>query len=268
MAVTAQFGTLATSTKIPLDEGENEVVTLKLTPTITAPSNEQPKQLPALAAGTPAPEWKIAVWTDGKDRKLSDYRGKVVVLDFWGVWCGPCIHAIPAMKQLHSRYKNRDVVFLGVHTAGTDVAIVKRFLKQQNWDLIVGVDTGDDIATGETVRRFAVQGYPNVFIVDRNGTIAFNSGDVPKDREAMMRDFEAEAKSAGVPWPVDKDATEEEVLKRMTKIQVAMYGRKIDEALKGQADYLGALQSDRTVVGLRYGFSSSLCQKPVTPVLR
>ena len=71
MAVSAQFGTLTTSTKIPLDKGENELVTLKLTPTTTAPLTEQPKQLPALAAGTPAPEWKIAEWTDGKDRKLS-----------------------------------------------------------------------------------------------------------------------------------------------------------------------------------------------------
>jgi hypothetical protein len=137
---------------------------------------------------------------------------------------------------LRSRYKDRDVVFFGVHTAGTDMAIVKRLLKQQDWDITVGLDTGDDIDTGETVRRYAIQGYPCVIIVDRNGTIAFNSGDVPKDREALMRDFEAEAKSAGVPWPVDKDATEEEVLKRMTKIQVSMYGRKIDEALKGQAD--------------------------------
>jgi thiol-disulfide isomerase/thioredoxin len=236
MAVTAQFGMLATSTKIPLDEGENEVVTLKLTPSITAPSTEQPEQLPALAAGTPAPEWKIAEWTDGKDRKLSDYRGEVVVLDFWGVWCGPCIHAIPALKQLQRRYKDRDVVFLGVHTAGTDVAIVKRLLKQQNWDLVVGVDTGGDIVTGETARRFAIQGYPNVFIVDRNGTIAFNSGDVPKDREALMRNMEAVAQSAGVPWPIDKDTTNEEILKRMTKLQVVMYGRKINEALKVKPD--------------------------------
>jgi thiol-disulfide isomerase/thioredoxin len=232
MAVTAQFGTLATSTKIPLDEGENEVVTLKLTPPITAPSKEQPKQLPALAAGTPAPEWEIAEWTDGKDRKLSDYRGKVVVLDFWGVWCGPCIHAIPAMKELHSRFKDRDVVFLGVHTAGTDMALVKRLLKQQDWDYLVGLDTGDDIVTGETVRRFAVQGYPNVIVVDRNGTIAFNSGEVPKDREVYMREMEALAQSAGLPWPLDQDATEEELIERMTKLQVAMYGRKIDEALQ------------------------------------
>ena len=75
-----------------------------------------------------------------------------------------------------------------------------------------------------------------MIIVDRNGTIAFNSGDVPKDREAIMRDMEAMAKSAGLPWPIDKDATEEEVLERMTKLQVVMYGRKIDEALKVQAD--------------------------------
>ncbi len=74
-----------------------------------------------------------------------------------------------------------------------------------------------------------------MIIVDRNGTITFNSGDVPKDREAFMRNMEAIAQSAGVPWPIDKDASEEEALERMTKLQVVMYGRKIDEALKVQA---------------------------------
>jgi thiol-disulfide isomerase/thioredoxin len=236
MEVSAQFGALMTSTKIPLDPGENEVVTLTVAPIRIAAPTEQPQQPPALAAGTSAPEWKIAEWTDGKDRKLSDYHGKVVVLDFWGIWCGPCIHAIPAMKELHSRYRDRDVVFLGIHTAGTDMSLVKRLLKQQDWDLTVGLDAGDDIATGETVRRYAIQGYPSVMIVDRNGKLAFNSGDHPKDREAFMQDMEAVAKSAGLPWPIDKDATEEVTRERMTKLQVALYGSRIQDALKLQTD--------------------------------
>ncbi|MFC1758562.1 redoxin domain-containing protein [Planctomycetota bacterium] len=130
MRVSAQFGNQSTSTKIPLDSGENELVVLKLKPRVTAPPTETPKRLPALAAGTAAPQWSIAEWTDGRQRKLTDYHGKVVVLDFWGVWCTPCIHAIPAMKELHDRYKEDDVVFLGIHTAGTDMSLVKRLLKQ------------------------------------------------------------------------------------------------------------------------------------------
>ena len=235
MRISAQFGTLSTSTKVPLDTGENELVILKLRDTST-PSPNQPERKPALAAGTAAPEWTIMEWSDGKDRKLSDFRGKVVVLDFWGVWCGPCIHAIPAMKELHDRYKDGDVVFLGIHTAGTDMTLVKRLLKQQEWETIVGLDAGDEIVTGETVQRYAIQGYPSVVVVDRNGTIAFNSGDVPKDRALFMREMETLAKSAGLPWPIDKDASEEEVMERMTRLQVVMFSRAIDEALKTKAD--------------------------------
>jgi hypothetical protein len=68
------------------------------------------------------------------------------------------------------------------------------------------------------------------------GTIAFHSGEVPKDLKVYMREMEALAKSAGLPWPLDQDATEEELIERMTKLQVAMYGRKIDEALKVNPD--------------------------------
>jgi len=236
MRVSAQFGTLATRTKIPLDQGENQLVVLKLTPTATVLSTTPPESSPALAAGTAAPEWNISEWTDGKDRKLSDYRGKVVVLDFWGVWCGPCIHAIPAMKELHDRYKDRDVVFLGVHTAGTDMTLVKRLLKQQQWNATVGLDTGDDIVTGATVRAYAVRGFPTVIVIDPNGRITFNSGDVPKDRDAIMRDMQAVAESAGLPWPLDKDATEEQTAERMTRMLVVMFGGKIEQALKVNVD--------------------------------
>lgn len=235
MRISAQFGTLSTSTKIPLDTGENELVILKLRDT-SVPPPTQLERKPALAVGTAAPEWTILEWTDGKDRKLSDFRGKVVVLDFWGVWCGPCIHAIPAMKELHDRYQDRDVVFLGIHTAGTDMTVVKRLLKQQEWETVVGLDAGDDIVTGETVQRYAIQGYPSVVVVNRDGTVGFNSGDAPKDQALFMREMETLAKSAGLPWPIDKDATEEEVKERMTRLQVVMFSRAIDKALDTKAD--------------------------------
>jgi hypothetical protein len=51
-----------------------------------------------------------------------------------------------------------------------------------------------------------------------------------------MREIEAMAKSAGLPWPIDKDATEEEAIERMTQLQVFMFSREIDDALKTQAD--------------------------------
>jgi len=235
MRISAQFGTLSTSTKIPLDTGESELVILKLRDT-SVPPPTQPETKPALAVGSAAPEWTILEWTDGKDRKLSDFRGKVVVLDFWGVWCGPCIHAIPAMKELHERYQDRDVVFLGIHTAGTDMTLVKRLLKQQEWETVVGVDAGDEIVTGETVQRYAIQGYPTVVVVDRDGMIGFNSGDVPKDRGLFTREMETLAKSAGLPWPIDKDASQEEVMERMVRLQVALFSRAIDDALKTKAD--------------------------------
>ncbi len=236
MRISARFGTLATTTKIPLDQGENELVIMKLAAPLTAPSTDASKEIPALAAGTAAPEWTIAEWTDGKERKLSDYRGKTVVLDFWGIWCGPCINGIPAMKQLQDRYKDQDVVFVGIHTAGTDMSLVKRLLKQQDWNFTVGLDTGEEIVTGKTVRRYAIHGYPSVIVIDRNGTIAFNSGDFPRDRELFMREMEAMARSAGLPWPIDKDATEEQALERMMQLQVVMFSRAIDKALKPQTD--------------------------------
>jgi thiol-disulfide isomerase/thioredoxin len=235
MRVTAQFGKSATTTKIPLDEGQNEPVVLKVKPTPVASTAQQPQPRPALAVGTPAPEWKIAEWTDGQDRKLSDHRGRVVVLDFWGIWCGPCIEAIPAMKELQERYEDRGVIFLGIHTAGTDMGLAKRLLKQQQWDLAVGLDTGDDITTGETVQRYAVQGFPSVIIVGRNGNIAYNSGDVP-DRTVFSEEMKAVAHSAGLTWPIDQGATEAEVRERIKKLQVSLYSKRIDEALKADTD--------------------------------
>ena len=234
--VSARFGTLGTSTKIPLERGENELVVLKLAPPRTAPAAGAAELLPVLSAGKPAPEWDIAEWTDGKKRNLVDYRGKVVVLDFWGVWCGPCIHSIAAMKELEDLYKERGVVFIALHTAGTDMTVVKRMLKEKDWKTMVGLDSGDDVGTGATVRRFGVHGFPTIFVIDANGNVAFNSSDPPKDRDAFMRDMQALAEANLIPWPPDKDGTEEQIKERLTRMAVLMFEREIEKALKVKAE--------------------------------
>ena len=234
-AVFARFGTLTTSTKLPLVEGENEPIVLKLSPPPVQTADASRVPVKALKAGAQAPEWDIADWTDGQARKLADLRGKVVLLDFWGVWCGPCISSIPAMKQLHEKYAERGVVFLGIHTAGTDITLVKRLLKQQEWQTVTGLDVGDDIVSGKTVQAFAIQGFPTVVIVDRQGKVAYNSGDVPSDREKFMKEMEKFVKEAGLPWPLDEGVTKEVLQERLTKLNVVLYSREIDRALEAPA---------------------------------
>ena len=227
----AQFGTLSVNTKMPIAEGENELLVLKLARPRTVEARAEAREKKALAQGAQAPEWDVVEWTDGQERKLADYRGKVVVLDFWGTWCGPCIHAIAALKQVQERFQDRGVVFLGIHTAGTDMTLIKRLMKQEQWNTVTGLDRGEEIVSGATVMTFAVKGYPTLMVIDREGRIAFNSNDVPADREQFMKQAEELAKSIGVPWPVDKDATQEEVMERMTRLQVAHYSREIERVL-------------------------------------
>ena len=142
---------------------------------------------------------------------------------------------IPAAKQLHEHYKDKDVAFLAIHTAGTDLSLVNRLMKQQEWSVATGLDKGDDIVSGLTIQAFGVQGFPTIMVIDRQGKIAFNSGIEPENRESAIKEIETLAKSIGLPWPVDKDGdkdVEKDVLHdRLTKLQFAMFSREIDKAL-------------------------------------
>src|SRR5947199_8917493 len=66
-----------------------------------------------LAVGATAPDWELSD-ADGKLQTLAQYRGKIVVLDFWATWCGPCAEVMPQMQKLHEKYKDRGVTVFGV----------------------------------------------------------------------------------------------------------------------------------------------------------
>jgi thiol-disulfide isomerase/thioredoxin len=127
--------------------------------------------------GQPAPPWQIAGWTDGKNRSLADYRGKVVFLDFWGIWCGPCVRELPALESLKQKYESKGVVFLGIHSPGDGVAQVRKFLALKGVTFPSGIDEGALNTYGTTVQRYGVTGFPTSILIDRDGVIALSSGD-------------------------------------------------------------------------------------------
>ena len=142
-----------------------------------------------LVVGQPAPEWHVRDWTDGKARTLANFKGKVVLIDFWGIWCHPCITSLPSLERLKQRYEPRGVVFLLIHTPDEEIDTIHRFLDSKQFSLISALDQGQAVDVGETAKRYGVKGYPTLVMIDRQGNLAFHSGVDPKERVEAMKDL-------------------------------------------------------------------------------
>jgi thiol-disulfide isomerase/thioredoxin len=204
-------------------------VTLRLRPIPPAPqAATKPDEHRPIAIGQRAPALNVARWTDGKTRSLDDFKGKVVALDFWGIWCKSCIATLPAMKNLMTKYKDRDVVFLSVHTAGTDIEQLRGFQQQQKWEPLTGLDLGDDVIEGATAKTYGVQGYPTLLIIGRDGCVAWSTDQNLQDGMKMI---ERAARALSIPWPIDEKGPEKDLIEKMCRIQEFLITEAIDQAL-------------------------------------
>jgi len=115
---------------------------------------------------------------NGKTYSLSDLKGKVVIVDFWATWCGPCKASLPGMQMAVNKYKDDpNVIFLFVDTweNGDDyLPGVKKFIADNNYAFNVLIDEKrDDGKQGKVVGNYGVDGIPTKFIIDKNGHIRF-----------------------------------------------------------------------------------------------
>lgn len=116
--------------------------------------------------GGVAPDFD-AVDGDGVAFKLSDYRGKVVLVDFWGFWCGPCVAALPHVRTLTERFKDAPFAVIGVNTDDDR----QRFLDQCKARNITWRNAFTGGKDNPISRRYRVGGYPTMLVIDHQGVI-------------------------------------------------------------------------------------------------
>jgi thiol-disulfide isomerase/thioredoxin len=143
--------------------------------------------------GKAPPALAVSNWVNGKEQKLADLKGKVVMLDFWATWCGPCIASIPHTNELQAKYKDKGLVVIGIcHSQGADK--MADTVKEKSIEYTVAADKG-----GKTVATYKVNGFPDYYFIDRAGNLRIcdcSNGSVEKAIEALLAEPENASASA------------------------------------------------------------------------
>jgi thiol-disulfide isomerase/thioredoxin len=121
----------------------------------------------ALLEGHAAPPLSVEGWynTGGQKLTLNNLHGKVVLLDFWGVWCGACIAEFPSFQRLREKYREQGFEIVGIHTTD-DGKRMAEFARNRKLSWPIGVDVSD-----KTKSAYRVAVWPSLYLVDRNGIL-------------------------------------------------------------------------------------------------
>jgi peroxiredoxin len=131
----------------------------------SAPAGEASVSVRAKLVGKTAPDFALKD-SEGKTVKLSDYKGQVVLLDFWATWCGPCKVEEPWFKEFDRTYKDRGLSVIGISMDEEGWSVLKPYIRERqiNYRVLLGTEDIDPLFGG-------MEAWPTTFLIDRSGRI-------------------------------------------------------------------------------------------------
>ena len=137
------------------------------------------QKVESYASADPAPEIKMIEWIGTESATLEELRGKVVLLDFWATWCGPCISTFPRLREWHKDYSGSDFVIIGV-TQYYSEQEGKRMSKLQELEYLKDFKEKHKLPypfaiaeSSEAKMKYGVNAYPTTVLLDRNGVVRY-----------------------------------------------------------------------------------------------
>lgn len=147
----------------------------------SSPDNGATAPTPGVQANRPAPDFSLTLF-DGSTFSLADQRGKIVVMNFWASWCGPCKEEMPVLEQAAVGAPT-DVLFVGVGAKNDKDAEARQFATDHGVTYAIGRDTeGGDKIRGQIEQDFRIPAYPATFVINAKGDIVFiKMGQISQD---------------------------------------------------------------------------------------
>ena len=144
---------------------------------------EGAQKAPGLAfkAGDKAPDFKLASLA-GPEVTLDSLKGKVVLLDFWATWCGPCKQIMPSIQAISEEFKDKNVAVFGVNTWEKKDGAAKAYMESKKY-------TYGCLLAGETLAKtYGITGIPTLILINKDGTIAFAEMGAGGDTKKMLQE--------------------------------------------------------------------------------
>lgn len=103
---------------------------------------------------------------EGKKVSLADFKGKVILLNFWATWCAPCKAEMPSIENLYKRFKDKGLIVIGVSVDNSETT-VRSFVKEKGLTFPILLDKGKEVSFDD----YGVIGLPVTFLIDKKGII-------------------------------------------------------------------------------------------------
>ncbi len=137
------------------------------------------QKVESYSTAEPAPDLKILEWIGQEPTTLGDLRGKIVLLDFWATWCGPCISTFPRLRDWHKKYAGNDFMIIGVTkyygnaggkpmTKLQELSFLGEFKEKYKMPYPIAV-----AEPSEDVMKYGISAYPTTILLDRNGVVRY-----------------------------------------------------------------------------------------------